>query len=239
MKRLINKKQQKIELKSVSLGLFLSFFACFSNANNENALNSIAKTGNIQTAEGAVELFKKINIPSDRRAIRYFFSYTCPFSRKYDTIMYKWGATLPKQFVYVRVPMITDASESYFAASSYYAVALVAPDKLQSYQEEVYAQIQDRRKSGLEFDTYAEAAYRAGVDVKKFAEVVFTPKTHNLIANATMLAAKYQVNATPTIGVGGAYSFTSELIDPQTGNLVELSNAMVSKFISEVGLSKK
>jgi protein dithiol oxidoreductase (disulfide-forming) len=225
-------------LKSVLLALSLSFFSSFSSANTENALKGIEKTGNIQTADGVVEIFKKLNIPSEKKAVRYFFSYTCPFSRKYDLLMAKWGATLPKHFIYARVPIVSDEG-GYFAAISYYTVAIIAPDKLNNYQEEVYKQIQDRRKSTVEFDTYAEAAYRVGIDVKKFADVVLTNRTHNLVANGSMLAAKYQVDLTPYIGVGGKYGFSSELIDPKNGNLTQLSNAMVSKFISEFGISTR
>lgn len=225
--------------KPLLLGLFITFFSCISNASEENALNSIGKTGNIQTSEGLIEIFKKVNIPSDRRAVRYFFSYTCPFSRKFDTMMYKWGATLPKPLVYVRVPVITEDGGSYFSALAYYTVASISPEKLSNYQEEVYAQIQDRGKSEIAFETYAEAAVRVGIDLKQFSKEIVTKKIHNLTANASVLGAKYQVNATPTIGIGGAYSYSSELVNPDTGNLVQLSNAMVSKFISEVGLSKK
>lgn len=232
-------KNKSYLLKNLSLGLLIAFSSTFSNANNEKALNSIANTGNIQTTEGVVEIFKKVNIPSDKRAIRYFFSYTCPYSRKFDTIMYKWGATLPKPLVYARVPMITDDEGSYFGAIAYYTVAAIAPEKLNNYQEEVYAQIQDRNKSNLAFETYAEAAFRVGIDIKRFSKEILTIKMHNYAATASILGAKYQVSATPSIGIGGTYSFSSELVNPDTGNLVQLSNAMVSKFISEVGLSKK
>lgn len=237
--KLYNTNNKFNYLKPVLFGLFITFFSSISNANGENALNTLGKTGNIQTSEGVIEIFKKINIPTDRRAVRYFFSYTCPFSRKFDTMMYKWGSTLPKQFVYVRVPLITEDGGSYFSALAYYTVATIAPDKLTNYQDEVYTQIQDRGKSSIEFETYAEAAYRVGIDLKQFSKEIVTQKIHNLTANASILGAKYQVNATPTIGIGGTYSYSSELVNPDTGNLVQLSNAMVSKFISEVGLSKK
>lgn len=226
-------------IKCLSLGLLFALNPNISKASGEKALNSIAKTGNIQTNEGVVEIFKTINLPSDRKAIRYFFSYTCPFSRKFDTMMQKWGATLPKPLVYVRVPIITEDIASYLGAISFYTVAKLNPEKLTNYQEEVYAQIQDRNKSTIAFHTYAEAAHRVGVNVEEFAKLVTSVKIHNLAANASVLGAKYQVVSTPTVGVGGKYSFSSELVNPETGNLVQLSNAMVSKFISEVGLSKK
>ena len=228
------------QIKNGVAVMVLSVISTASFANESKiSLDNVERTGKVETTKGDVEVFKTVNIPSDRRAIRYFFAYDCPFSRKYDQTMKKWGETLPKPLKFVRVPVITERAESAYSAVAYYTVLRIMPNRINEFQLQMYELVQDNGKSLLDFKTYAEAVYRIGGDVPKFAKEYDNIANAKFINNASMLGSKYQVSHTPTIGVGGKYSFTSEVISPDTGDIIHLSNVMVSKYISENGLPKK
>lgn len=228
------------QIKSGIAVMVLSVISTATLANESKiSLDNVEKTGKVETTKGDVEIFKSVNVPSDRRAIRYFFAYDCPYSMKYDQTMKKWGETLPKPLKFVRVPVITERAESAYSAVAYYTVLRIMPNRINDFQLQMYDLVQTERKSLLDFKTYAEAVYRIGGDVSKFAKEYDNIANAKLINNASLLGSKYQVSHTPTIGVGGKYSFTSEVISPNTGDIIHLSNVMVSKYISESGLPKK
>jgi len=228
------------QIKKTMAVMMISSISTISLANESKInLDNVENTGKVTTSKGDVEVFKTVNIPSDRRAIRYFFAYDCPYSRKYDQSMVKWGETLPKPLKFARVPVITERVESAYSAVAYYTVLRIMPNRINDFQLQMYQLVQDQRKPLTEFSTYAEAIHNIGGDVPKFAKEYDNIANAKFINNASLLGAKYQVSHTPTIGVGGKYSFTSEVISPETGDIIHLSNVMVSKYISESGLPKK
>lgn len=226
--------------KKLVVLMFISVVSTNTFSNESKIrLDNVENTGKVETSKGSVELFKNVNVPSDRRAVRYFFSYDCAFSRKYDQTLTKWGETLPKPLKFVRVPVITERVESAFSAVAYYTVLRKMPNRINDFQLQMYKLVQDERKSLTAFETYAEAVYRIGGDVKMFAEEYENIANAKFVNNASLLGAQYQVSHTPTIGVGGKYSFTSEVISPEKGDIIHLSNVIVSKYIAENGLPKK
>lgn len=229
----------QLKIKILSSLVSLALLSTSSSANNSQiSLRNSNNTGKTETGSGSIEIFKSVSIPSDRRAVRYFFSYDCPFSRKYDQTLVKWGETLPRSLKFARVPVITERDESLYSAAAYYTALRMMPDRINDFQLQMYELVQDEGKSMQNFATYAEAFYRIGGDPKKFAIEYDSNKNAAFLNNASILGAKYQVSHTPTIGVGGKYSFTTEVINPDNGDIIKLVNAMVSKYISENGLPK-
>ena len=50
---------------------------------------------------------------------------------------------------------------------------------------------------------------------------------------AAMLTAAYNIRMTPTLTIGGRYSLSPEVVAGNTASFVQLSNAMVSKYLQE------
>ncbi|ONG37364.1 hypothetical protein BKE30_14630 [Alkanindiges hydrocarboniclasticus] len=198
------------------------------------ALNSVALESYAEAID-TENVYATVNVSSDQKLVRYFFSYTCPYCRKYDSSMSRWGKTLPKPMRFIRTPVITDNENSVTGAYGYYTVLQAMPTKLDAYQDTVYTNIQDRGLSADDLNTYLISAIQIGIPRDLFIRTWKLDSTRNLVNNASILGSKYNVRRTPTIGVGGKYSFDPEILNSGSLDLYTFSNVMVSKYIQERG----
>lgn len=171
--------------------------------------------------------------------MRFFFTYTCEHGVKYDKEMAQWGRTIPKNFKYVRVPVITQEPHSTVGAFAYYAAFQTDKSKLDLFQDYAFRMIQQQGKSPSDQWTYYDAAKKAGMNTTEFKKHWTTKKTQQLVQNAVILGSKYKISHTPTLTVGGIYAINPEPIANSNISFIEFANAIASKFINENGMAIK
>ena len=181
----------------------------------------------------SVEVFGRVNVGNEYNVVRYFFTYTCDFGEKYDEEMSIWGSTLPKNFHYVRVPVLTQEPNSLVGAFAYYAAWSVDKSKINAFQKNAYYLIKNKNFDPSSQKTFLIAAKAAGYNAKTYMDAWSTTKTKNLVKNAAILGAKYNIRYTPTLTVGGIYTINPEPIADSRTSFVDFANAITSKYISE------
>lgn len=184
-----------------------------------------------------VQIFGRSNVKNEFNVVRFFFTYTCDYGEKYDPEMAIWGKTLPPQFKYVRVPVITQEPNSTVGAFAYYAAYQTNKSKINQFQQHAFNLIKQLGKDPSDQWTYYEAARRAGLDVSTFKKHWGTQKTVLLVKNAVILGAKYKVDYTPTLTIGGIYTLNPEPIAESKTSFIDFANAIASKYISENGVA--
>lgn len=201
----------------------------------DNLLNTgkVTTTHPVTQKETEVKIFNRLNVDNEFRAIRFFFTYTCPYGEKYDEEMAIWGGTLPKSFRYVRVPVITQEPNSMVGAFAYYAAAETDKTKLNNFQRQVYRLVKDEMKDPSDQFTYLKAAKAAGMNPEVYKRNWSTPRTVRLVRNAAILGQKYKIESTPTLTIGGLYTLTPEPIADSKTSFIDFANAITSKYISE------
>jgi thiol:disulfide interchange protein DsbA len=221
-------------------GLMLSLFTiCSPIFAQENLLDTGKATGvDPRTSQKVdVQIFGRSNVQNEFNVVRFFFTYTCDHGEKYDAEMSVWGSTLPTKFKYVRVPVVTQEPNSTVGAFAYYAAYQTDKSKINHFQQHAFNLIKHQRKDPSDQWTYYEAAKRAGLDLVTFKKHWGTKRTVLLVKNAVILGAKYKVEYTPTLTVGGIYTLNPEPIAESKTSFIDFANAITSKYISENGVA--
>lgn len=205
------------------------------------AQDSLLTSGRVQAVDPKtqqkvdVQIFGRTNVANEYNIVRYFFTYTCPYGEKYDEEMAIWGASLPKKFKYVRVPVITQEPNSVVGAYAYYAAWQTNKVRINEFQKHAYQLIKQENKDPSDQWTYYHAAKRAGLNTEIFKRNWTTAQTERLVKNAIILGSKYKVEYTPTLTVGGIYTLNPEPIAESKTSFIDFANAIASKYISENG----
>ena len=222
---------------------FLFLFAALAStsifADNLMQTGKVSATDPKTNQKKEIQIFSRTNVVTEYNVMRFFFTYTCDFGQKYDKEMAQWGRSLPKNFKYVRVPVITQEPHSTVGAFAFYAAQQTDKSKLDLFQHHAFDLIQNKGKSPSDQWTYNDAARLAGMNTKQFQKHWGTDKTVKLVKNAVILGAKYKISQTPTLTVGGIYSINPEPLAQSNTSFVEFANAIASKFISENGMAIK
>lgn len=184
-----------------------------------------------------VQIFGRASVQNEFNVVRFFFTYTCDYGQKYDPEMAQWSKTLPSKFKYVRVPVITQEPNSTVGAFAYYAAYQTDKFKIDQFQQHAFNLIKTLGKDPSDQWTYHEAAKRAGLNLTTFKKHWGTQRTVLLVKNAVILGAKYKVDYTPTITVGGIYTLTPEPIAESKTSFIDFANAITSKYIAENGVA--
>ncbi len=184
-----------------------------------------------------VQIFGRTSVQNEFNVIRFFFTYTCEYGQKYDAEMGTWAKTLPPKFKYVRVPVVTQEPHSTVGAFAYYAAYQTDKNKINSFQHHAFNLIKTLGNDPSDQWTYYEAAKRAGLNLTTFKKHWGTQRTVLLVKNAVILGAKYKVDYTPTLTVGGIYTLNPEPIAESKTSFIDFANAITSKYISENGVA--
>lgn len=181
----------------------------------------------------SVQIFGRTQVNNETKVVRYFFTYTCPFGSKYDHDMAVWGASLPANIRFIRVPIITNEPNSMVGAVAYYAAYQTNRLRIDEFQSRAYTLIRDENRDPSDPRTYIDAARLAKLDVATFHKMAISPKTQLLVKNAVILGQKYKVVSIPTLTVGGLYTLTPEPLAESKTSFIEFANAIASKYINE------
>lgn len=230
--------QMRLMLKKSVLAIGLIAFGTVIHA-QDNLLQTGKATGiDPKTSQKVdVQIFGRTSVQNEFNVIRFFFTYTCDYGQKYDAEMAQWSKTLPSKFKYVRVPVITQEPNSTVGAFAYYAAFQTDKTKINLFQQHAFNLIKTLGKDPSDQWTYYEAAKRAGLNLTTFKKHWGTQRTVLLVKNAVILGAKYKVDYTPTLTVGGIYTLTPEPIAESKTSFIDFANAITSKYIAENGVA--
>ncbi|NNH79206.1 hypothetical protein HLH17_16435 [Acinetobacter sp. ANC 5380] len=218
---------------------------CAALASTSLLANDVVRTGKVSAVDPntnqkkEIQIFNRVNVNNEYNVMRFFFTYTCDYGAKYDKEMAQWGKTLPRNFKYVRVPVVTQEPHSIVGTFAFYAAQQTDKSKLDLFQHHAFNLIQNKGKSPSDQWTYLDAAKLAGMNTKLFQNNWGTERTKKLVKNAVILGAKYKISQTPTLTVGGIYSINPEPLAESNTSFVEFANAIASKFIAENGMAIK
>lgn len=175
-------------------------------------------------------------VPVDeRRKVRVFFSFACPYSAQSHMSLARWGDTLPAGMKIEMTPVVTKDPGTGYGAAYYYAVLQMMPKQLDSFTAAVYDEIQRKNARMDRHETYLAAARRVGISPDALRRAVQRDQVRDGVYSAAALLSSYKIDATPSVVSGGKYVVTPEATQGVNGNFYQLINAVTSKHLTEVG----
>ena len=169
-------------------------------------------------------------VGEDARRCIAFFQFTCPHCRDLHPSLVRWGRSLPRgvgfEFMPVLAPTAPLDRGQVMAARAWYAVAQVAPSRLEAFAERVYALVQDGRMSMEAGATWEAAARQAGVG--DFARAWERLQVDRLQRAMAKLAA-YRIQSTPSLTLAGRYVVTPDDTQGDDDLFLRLASGLLSK----------
>lgn len=163
----------------------------------------------------------------DQSRVFMFMSYECPYCEQTWYGMGEWGRTLPEPFRFVYVPLYTGNKRLDAAATGFYIVRSLAPQRIAEYQRLAFEAAKTARSSA----DFAQVLHRMGFSRSQIAAAAADKQTQNRIARAMLLVRRYRVTATPFFTVGGRYTTHAGFTGGDYRVLVQLMNGLVSDVL--------
>ena len=157
-------------------------------------------------------------LPSDTSGkieVLEFFAYSCPHCAALEPLLEKWEKTLPDNVVLKRVPVAFNASMVDLQRLYY---ALESMGRLDLHAKVFQAIHKDHQRI---FDQAAIAKWLAaqGVDAKQYEAAAQSFGVTSKVNRANELEQAYQVQGTPTLGVGGKYVTSPSMTGSYQGTI--------------------
>lgn len=137
-----------------------------------------------------------------------FFSYGCPHCHDFSETFERWSRKQPKDVVVRRVPVSFGRPQWVVLGRLFYTIQIM---KMPALDAAAFAAIHQQGKMLYEDQAVLQwAASQPGVDATKFKEVYFSQDVTNAMKKADALAMSYQIDAVPTLIVGGHYKMLQQ-----------------------------
>ncbi|RPH46862.1 MAG: thiol:disulfide interchange protein DsbA/DsbL [Burkholderiales bacterium] len=170
------------------------------------------------TGEGHEFRSVKPPAPSDAPAgkveVIEFFWYGCPHCYALEPVIKDWLKRLPPEIAFrkVHVPWQVQAHQQLF-------FTLETMDRAQALDDKVFAAIHADRNKLDTPDAMADLMAKNGVDRKQFLDTYGSFGVRTRMQRATQLAAAYQIDGVPTLGVGGRFVTAPSMTGSNPGAL--------------------
>jgi thiol:disulfide interchange protein DsbA len=147
-----------------------------------------------------------MDTPAGQIEVIEFFSYVCPFCRKFEPDFEAWLKTVPKDVAVRRVHVgwNMDGAQGEPLQRIYYS--LEALGQVDALQAKVFDAIQTQNIRLTQPDVLFAWVARQGVDRAKFEQAYKSFGVANQIQRANRATDAYQIEGTPGMGVGGRFS---------------------------------
>jgi len=168
----------------------------------------------------------------DAYSVLEFFSFGCSFCMQYNAQFAAWGKSLPKEFRFEKVPVIS-TREDMAMAMGYYAALEAAPGQTEPFMESLFRQ---RNTMGSVYDAravgswLAQACTEANIPRDRYKSVLGQDRILKKATKAAQRIPRYNIEVTPTVAIGGRFLVTPDHVQGNYGMLFELSNGLVSKI---------
>jgi thiol:disulfide interchange protein DsbA len=137
-----------------------------------------------------------------------FFSYGCPHCFNAYRPVEKWAAELPKNAVFVRVPLSLGHREWGVLSRTYYA--LQALGELPRLDAKVFDAIHKEQQRLFDEESVAVWMSKQGVPADKFRQVYNSQDVSTKVMRAEELSRSYGVSSVPQFAVDGQYVVLAE-----------------------------
>ena len=194
-----------------------TLIAGFGVASSGSALAQAALGGALPPAAAASgvaiagQTYAPLNVPAPAAGgkieVLEFFSYGCPHCHDFAEPFERWSKK-QKDLTVRRVPVTFGRPQWVVLGRLFYTIQLM---KLPALDAAAFAAIHQQGRMLYEDQAVLQwAASQPGVDANKFKEVYFSQEVTNAMKKADAMAASYQIDAVPTIVVGGRYKMLQQ-----------------------------
>lgn len=154
-----------------------------------------------------------VDTPPGQIEIIEFFSYVCPYCKRFEPAFEAWLKTTPKDVTVQRVHVGWNMDGFMGEPLQRIYYSLQALGQVDALQAKVFTALQTEHKhfeqSSVAFDWVAQQ----GVDRAKFEQAYNSFGVANQIQRAKRITDAYQIESTPSIGIAGRF-----VTDPGMGN---------------------
>ena len=155
-----------------------------------------------------------------------FFSYNCPHCAVMEPLVVEWAKKQPDDVVLKQVPVAFSAAMKPMQQLFYALQDMKRPD----LHPKVFDAIHTQRKRLFDKKAMSEWAVSQGLDKAKFEATFDSFSVNTQVARADQLVKAYNIDGTPSFGVGGKY-LTSPVL---AGNSYEGALGEVDRLIPMV-----
>jgi thiol:disulfide interchange protein DsbA len=178
-------------------------------------------------AQGAFTTVTPVQ-PSDtpnKVEVLEFFAYACPHCATMEPMVDKWSKTLPENVVLRRVPVAFNAGMADLQRLYYVLESL---DRLDLHPKVFNALHNERQRL---FDSAAIGAWLAkqGIDKQQYEAAAKSFGVTSKVARAKELERAYDIQGTPTLGIGGKYTTSPSMTGTYEGTITQ-----AQKLLDEV-----
>lgn len=187
---------------------------------------------NIPNAGGQPQMpFREVTqLEEDKRKVVVFFTFDCPYSYLYDTMLWRWGRTLPEGWSIHFMPLFTKEPSSIAGLKIFYAAQKADPVKLEMFMSHTFLAIQSEKRSAMTQKTWLDILTAAEINFEAFSEAWSAlPSNETLVAPVVERASHYSLEVTPSVAVDGRYVITPDHTNGNPELFMALLNGMVSK----------
>jgi protein dithiol oxidoreductase (disulfide-forming) len=133
-----------------------------------------------------------------------FFSYGCPHCGSLNPLIQQWKSTLAEDVVLRRVPITFGRQAWANLARLFYA--LESLDELERLDQAVFTALHEQRVKLYTESAILEWLSNKEIDTQRFTDAFNSFDVQTKIGRADYLAGRYQIDAVPTVAVGGRYA---------------------------------
>lgn len=168
---------------------------------------SAAKSGAAIAGQTYVPLATAAPASAGKLEVLEFFSYGCPHCHEFAEPFERW-AKKQKDVTVRRVPVTFGRPQWVVLGRLFYTIQLM---KLPALDAAAFAAIHQQGRMLYDDQAVLQwAASQPGVDANKFKEVYFSAEVTNAMKKADAIAVSYQIDAVPSIIVGGRYKMLQQ-----------------------------
>lgn len=132
-----------------------------------------------------------------------FFSYACPHCAEFHPSVTAWANALPRDAVFVRVPVAFGRPPWGQLVRAYYA--LEATGDLRKLDDALFDAIHRERRPLFSEDALAAWVGENGGDAAKFKQAFNSPEVSEKSLRAEKLSRDYRVSGVPRLAINGKY----------------------------------
>jgi len=199
---------------------------------NFHASLVVGALGNIAYAASPQPEFKPYiqvkTLPGDERAVRIWFTPSCPFSKDYIGFFKNLAATLPESKKLVYSPVV-NKGDGYAYPLAFCAVALKYPAFVQNFVEASLIGVQERGLTVSSWPGIDQIGDAAGIPQKLTRLLEANIASAKVgVMNLVQAQSLMKITNTPSVAVAGTYIVTPEFTNGDQAQFSKLVNALVS-----------
>lgn len=159
-----------------------------------------------------------------------FFSYGCPHCGSLNPLLKQWQTTLPADVVLRRVPITFGRQAWANLARLFYA--LESLDELERLDQRLFTALHEDRAKLFTESAIVDWLDDQAIDLQRFKDAFNSFDVQTKVGRSDYLAEHYQIDAVPTLAIGGRYAVLNE--NAQTlPDLIAIADQLIERVRRE------